>query len=423
MHLLLKNIGLQINRNKFEDFLTVSLLLLFVGSFFLGPSRRLYCILFYIFSFHSLLLFYKQKYVFQFNTLNIAAFIYAIILTINHVISFQFIDGIKTLIYSFILCISIPHLLIFIKRFRISNLISLIAIFSIILSLFVYLQNEAFDYRLGWFFYHMHPIQTSVVCQFGLVSLLYSLYLFGREKKKYWMLLISLYFVLLAILLTYSRSAYISTGVSLIIGLILFRERFKWSLLIIICMSVSSIIVINSIRNHSDVELNNLDNKEFFHSGQAFNNSMYIKRSSSELDASSLYEGLLRRKSAGRMSYWTKLLSKMDIFDVLYGKGITTSHDIWPFTSPHSVYIHHLYHMGIVGFLSLISVQFICIRSAISQWKKKRINLITILLWPISMISFCFNGNELIGSPDPYSALFWIPVILTLSIQYECKDK
>ena len=269
----------------------------------------------------------------------------------------------------------------------------------------------------------MHPIQTSVVCQFGLVSLLYSLYLFGREKKKYWMLLISLYFVLLAILLTYSRSAYISTGASLIIGLILFRERFKWSLLIIICMSVSSIIVINSIRNHSDVELNNLDNKEFFHSGQAFNNSMYIKRSSSELDASSLYEGLLRRKSAGRMSYWTKLLSKMDIFDVLYGKGITASHDIWPFTSPHSVYIHHLYHMGIVGFLSLISVQFICIRSAISQWKKKRINLITILLWPISMISFCFNGNEVIGSPDPYSALFWIPVILTLSIQYECKDK
>ena len=118
MHLLLKNIGLQINRNKFEDFLTVSLLLLFVGSFFLGPSRRLYCILFYIFSFHSLLLFYKQKYVFQFITLNIAAFIYAIILTINHVISFQFIDGIKTLIYSFILCISIPHLLIFIKVFE-----------------------------------------------------------------------------------------------------------------------------------------------------------------------------------------------------------------------------------------------------------------------------------------------------------------
>ena len=37
-------------------------------------------------------------------------------------------------------------------------------------------------------------------------------------------------------------------------------------------------------------------------------------------------------------------------------KGITTSHDIWPFTSPHSVYIHHLYHMGIVGLLSLISV-------------------------------------------------------------------
>ena len=156
------------------------------------------------------------------------------------------------------------------KRFRISNLISLIAIFSIILSLFVYLQNEAFDYRLGWFFYHMHPIQTSVVCQFGLVSLLYSLYLFGREKKKYWMLLISLYFVLLAILLTYSRSAYISTGVSLIIGLILFRERFKWSLLIIICMSVSSLIFINSIRNHSDVELSNLDIKVSFHSGKSF---------------------------------------------------------------------------------------------------------------------------------------------------------
>jgi hypothetical protein len=422
MHRLLRSIGLLHNINKFDTYLSISLLLLFSGSLFLGPSRRSYCIFFYILSFYSLLRYVLRKHIFKFNTLNTAAFLYAIIITIYHVILSQYIEGIKTLIYSFIVCISLPQLLLYLKTFRISNLISLIATFSICTTLFVYLQKDALDYRLGWFFYFVHPIQTSVLCQFGLVTLLYSLYLFGHERRKYWMLLISLYFVLLAVLLTYSRSAYLSTGACLIIGMIIFRKRFLWSLLIIICTSLLSISVIDSIRKLPDAELRNLNNKNSFHIEHAPDKKMYIKRASSELAASSLYNGLFDRKSAGRVSYWKKLFSRMDSLNFLYGKGITASHDIGAFTSPHSVYIYHLYHMGIVGFFSLLSVQLICIRFAIRQWKERRINLITILLWPISMISFFFNGNEIMGSPDPYNVLFWVPIILTLTIHYEYKD-
>jgi hypothetical protein len=204
--------------------------------------------------------------------------------------------------------------------------------------------------------------------------------------------------------------------------MIIFRKRFLWSLLIIICTSLLSISVIDSIRKLPDAELRNLNNKNSFHIEHAPDKKMYIKRASSELAASSLYNGLFDRKSAGRVSYWKKLFSRMDSLNFLYGKGITASHDIGAFTSPHSVYIYHLYHMGIVGFFSLLSVQLICIRFAIRQWKERRINLITILLWPISMISFFFNGNEIMGSPDPYNVLFWVPIILTLTIHYEYKD-
>ena len=234
----------------------------------------------------------------------------------------------------------------------------------------------------------------------------------------------ALYFVSLAITLTYSRSALFALILTWIITLCFVGEAFKKRLVGICILVALSFICIEhqaEITTENDIYIKELsydwtDNKLRY--GKA-----YLKRSWAELSADNYVSGQMVRKSSGRYNYWNDLLKINNPQGWLFGKGLLASHNIGSFTSTHSVYIYHYYHMGLLGLSVIICLQATTFFYAIIQYRKFNRNLFSIILIPGSIVLFAFNGNELIGSPEPYNILFWTPIMLTLAAEINLNNK
>ena len=238
MHHLSNSIGLHKPHIGLLAKLSFFFLVSFIVFYFLGPSRRLYCISFYLCSnFFVIYVFFKNNQRFIWNKIIGVAALYAVILISYLLGAGCYTDSLKAALYFGVLLITLPIMISNILNDRLCKVSGIISALSAGIAFLFYISQEAYEGRLSYFFINTHPLQTGAIFFLSLVVLFDILYRTNKSKSLSWLYL-ALYLISLAIALTYSRSALFALILTWIIALCFVGEAFK-KRLVGICILVA----------------------------------------------------------------------------------------------------------------------------------------------------------------------------------------
>jgi hypothetical protein len=254
----------------------------------------------------------------------------------------------------------------------------------------------------------------------GIVAIL--AYFVNRKRVPYKITVIGiclLSVLLLAILLTYSRAGILACLAAVATAALLGGKRVLYAAVISMTLAIALFYYIPHFdKRPLNEKVVYLSYSDFAHFDTRFGRS-YLRRSQVELASDSIIEGLIKRRSAGRLELWSVLLHRMHPGEWITGRGVNADHNYGQLTSPHSTYVWALYHTGLIGLLLMLSVQLACLWRSWVGWKRCS-DAVPLLFLMFSFFHLATNGNTIIASPNVYCLLYWIPICTVLAGTRSC---
>ncbi len=238
---------------------------------------------------------------------------------------------------------------------------------------------------------------------FGFLALMFIILLNeavkkGSSKLALWTISIALYFIITAVIFTASRGVIVSLLSVILMYTLLVRDRGVLVLLISVAFSVCTFAAVEQYLEST------------VPSGQ-------------RVEASS--DVLIGRKDSGRMLFWKEMASRVQPSEILLGKGFLAYDKSLKrpdhFPHAHNTYLASFYKGGLVALalqLALMGIAgyvgFVCFRA------ERNVAVLVLLLF-IAVLSLVDGEGVFVLSYkfSPIVIVFWLPVALAISWQYE----
>ena len=253
-------------------------------------------------------------------------------------------------------------------------------------ALIVFVVTDPEDGRLNG----LGQLDTHVIgaLVFG-VTLIFVLHVLMSDRARAWRGLASLsaLFLVLAVVLSDSRNAWISVLLGVVIFVLAKRTRDVRTFCIRVAVAVSVIGV--------GLVLLLLDD--------------------------TLRDMLLPRGGSFRVEIWSAALADVWSNGIVFGRGITTSDRVYTlgteFMHPHSMYIAVLFQGGLIALGMFALVLYNTVRALLIHFDHPDAKLALGIL-AITLPAYVLDGHELIDKVGSTWFLFWLPVAISLGLRW-----
>ncbi len=270
----------------------------------------------------------------------------------------------------------------FLKWLLVISILS--ATISSIYSMFLYLALPDYQPLIEKRLYSLGRLHNPVIASlsYGMAATLCANFLLIHIGRIRVLWAICLVILLLAIMLTETRSVWFGLIISLPVALLL-QENLGSRRKITVLLSAFGILVVLG----------------------------------SGTWAMGYWDEILHRAYSYRPEIWLTTIQNTLATNLLFGNGIVTSSDLtfdgYYFQHPHSIYIATFFYGGVVGLGLLLLLIATCF------WQVLKVRLSPLAILATSSLSyaavvFFFDGNRLLTKVDFVWIAFWLPVALCL---------